>query len=151
MSPSPPYDELRELEALGEFLEMDEQFIVWGTGQTIFSSIGQQPAISVGNSAGWMPGHYMGIDLHDRCVELRQSRRREWLRCRIVADEPAGEWTWQQLRDGLVDVGRLPLDAVIYHVTQRPGEVFVSFWSKTGPAGAVPVVGRVAEALADVP
>lgn len=145
MPDSPPYD-FRRRGPLGE----DDQFIVWGTHQTIFSSIrGPLAELNTFSASGWMAAHLMGIDLQDRCVELR--RPREWVRVRIVADEPASQWTWSQLRDGLVDVGRIPLDAVIYHVQQRPGLVCVSYWSKTGPVNAVPIVGPLVEAFADVP
>lgn len=109
--------------------ELDEdEVIVLGTNSTMFGYMHPLGKGLLGTSSGWPRERHVGIDLHDRVVELRAPR--EWRPCMVRCYEPGPEWTWRQLRDGLVDVGWLPLNAVVYEVVHRPGCLLVSYWTK---------------------
>ena len=137
MSPSPPFGTLGE-----------DEVIVLGTNTTMFGYMRPFSGGLQRTSSGWQQEAHVGIDLHDRVVELR--RPREWRPCRVACAEPRGEWTWRQLRDGLVDVGWLPFNAVIFDVEHRPGRLFVGYWTKAGPNGPSQGPGTGREMLADV-
>jgi hypothetical protein len=57
-------------------------------------------------------------------------RRPRW---RISFDIPAGRWEWEDLVRGLLDVGRIPLDADLLRLSFHRLDGYAYFISERGP------------------
>lgn len=67
-------------------------------------------------SLGWPAELGLGIDVRYRALAICEVDECKQIGLRV--DEPRLPWSWDSVLDGLVDVGRLPLNGVVYAIDQ---------------------------------